>query len=169
MNEVKQMMHNDDSSLVTETFPAIATCLPHRHPMLLLDAILSCSDETVEVRAKVDANAWYADGDGAMPAWIGIELMAQAIAAQIGLLAMRGNGRARPGVLLGSRSYVAHLTRFPRDASLLVRATELLRSDAGHGAYECTIMHGDECCAEGIIKVFQPDDFESFIGGSFSS
>ncbi|CAB3685022.1 hypothetical protein LMG24238_02796 [Paraburkholderia sediminicola] len=147
----------------------IETIIPHRGTMLLIDAVSAFSEEALSARATVHADAWYADTDGAMPAWIGIELMAQTIAAHVALLAMRGGGQARPGVLLGSRSYRALQPSFAGGAQLLVRATELLRSEEGHGAYECTIHHGDVCCAEAVIKVFQPRDFQSFIEGSFSS
>jgi predicted hotdog family 3-hydroxylacyl-ACP dehydratase len=147
----------------------IEAIIPHRGTMLLLDAVNAFDDTTLSARATVHGDAWYADADGAMPAWIGIELMAQAIAAHVALLAMRGGGQARPGVLLGSRSYRALQLSFPGGAQLLIRASELLRSEEGHGAYECTIHHGDVCCAEAVIKVFQPRDFQSFIEGSFSS
>lgn len=50
-----------------------------------------------------------------MPAWFGIELMAQAIAAHVGLLSMRDGNPARPGVLLGSRKYEAHTPAFAPD------------------------------------------------------
>ena|ERR1700761_554562 len=147
----------------------IEAIIPHRGTMLLLDAVTTFDDETLSARATVHADAWYADADGAMPAWIGIELMAQAIAAHVALLAMRAGGHARPGVLLGSRSYRALQGVFARGARLSIHATELLRSEEGHGAYECTIHHGDVACAEAVIKVFQPRDFQSFIEGSFSS
>ena len=147
----------------------IETIIPHRGTMLLIDAVNTFSEEALSARATVHADAWYADVDGAMPAWIGIELMAQTIAAHVALLAMRGGGQARPGVLLGLRSYRALQPSFAGGAQLLIHATELLRSEEGHGAYECTIHHGDVCCAEAVIKVFQPRDFQSFIEGSFSS
>ncbi|CAH2907314.1 MAG: 3-hydroxydecanoyl-[ACP] dehydratase (EC [uncultured Paraburkholderia sp.] len=115
----------------------IEAIIPHRGTMLLIDAVSAFSEETLSARATVHAGAWYADAQGAMPAWIGIELMAQAIAA--------------------------------RGAQLLIHVTELLRSEEGHGAYECTIHDGDMMCAEAVIKVFQPSNFQSFIEGSFSS
>jgi predicted hotdog family 3-hydroxylacyl-ACP dehydratase len=145
----------------------IEAIIPHRGTMLLLDGVNTFGEDTVSARATVRADAWYADAAGAMPAWIGIELMAQTIAAHVALLAMRG--RARPGVLLGSRSFRALQPSFAGGAQLLIQATELLRSEEGHGAYECTIHHGEVCCAEAVIKVFQPRDFQSFIEGSFSS
>jgi predicted hotdog family 3-hydroxylacyl-ACP dehydratase len=147
----------------------IEAIIPHRGTMLLIDAVTAFDEQTLSARATVHADAWYADAQGAMPAWIGIELMAQSIAAHVALLAMRGGGRARPGVLLGSRSYKALQPSFAGGAQLLIRATELLRSDEGHGAYECTIHHDDVCCAEAVIKVFQPSDFQSFIEGSVNS
>jgi predicted hotdog family 3-hydroxylacyl-ACP dehydratase len=147
----------------------IEAIIPHRGTMLLIDAVTAFDEQTLSARATVHADAWYADAQGAMPAWIGIELMAQSIAAHVALLAMRGGGRARPGVLLGSRSYKALQPAFAAGACLSIRVVELLRSEEGHGAYECTIHHGDVGCAEAVIKVFQPPDFQSFIEGSFSS
>jgi predicted hotdog family 3-hydroxylacyl-ACP dehydratase len=147
----------------------IEAIIPHRGTMLLIDAVDSFSDTMLSARASVDPKAWYADADGAMPAWIGIELMAQAIAAHVALLAMRGGGRARPGVLLGSRSYHALRPAFAAGAQLLIHVSELLRAEAGHGAYECTIHQDGVCCAEAVIKIFQPPDFQSFIEGSVSS
>jgi predicted hotdog family 3-hydroxylacyl-ACP dehydratase len=164
MDAMTQTLSTD--TLLRQPIEAI---LPHRGTMLLVDTVSAFSDATLCAHATVRADAWYADTDGAMPAWIGIELMAQAIAAHVALLAMRGGGRARPGVLLGSRSYKALVPAFASGAPLRIHVTELLRSEEGHGAYECTIHHDDVCCAEAVIKVFQPPDFQSFIEGSFSS
>lgn len=151
------------------TFPSIESILPHRGTMLLLDAVAICTDDLLLASASVDERAWYADAQGAMPAWIGIELMAQTIAAHVGLLAMRAGGTALPGVLLGSRRYIAKLPAFFGGTKLFVEAKVLLRSEGGYGAYECTIRQGQIECAEAVIKVFQPDDFQSFIEGSFQS
>jgi predicted hotdog family 3-hydroxylacyl-ACP dehydratase len=56
---------------------------------------------------------------------------------------------------------------------LRIEAKELLRGEEGHGAYECSIHHDQKhdsmCCAEAVIKVYQPADFQSFILGSFGS
>jgi predicted hotdog family 3-hydroxylacyl-ACP dehydratase len=147
----------------------IEAIIPHRGTMLLIDAVDSFSDTALRARASVDPHAWYAGADGAMPAWIGIELMAQAIAAHVALLAMRGGACARPGVLLGSRSYHALRPAFAVGAPLLVDVSELLRGEAGHGAYECTIHQDGVCCAQAVIKVYQPPDFQSLIEGSVSS
>lgn len=150
-------------------FPPVEDILPHGGTMRLVDEIVACDAESVAVLASVDPQAWYADAQGAMPAWLGIELMAQAIAAHVGLLAMRAGGRARPGVLLGASRYEAHHSAFAAGARLRIEAKELLKSEEGHGAYECTIATDDRCVAEAVVKVFQPADFHAFIEGSFRS
>ena len=150
-------------------FPAVDEVLPHRGTMRLVDEIVACSEEAVTVLASIDNQAWYADADGAMPAWIGIELMAQAIAAHVGLLAMRAGGRARPGVLLGASRCEALAPSCPRVARLRIAANEVLKSEEGHGAYECTIAADEHCVARAVVKVFQPNDFQAFIEGSFTS
>ncbi|SMG16846.1 ApeP family dehydratase [Paraburkholderia susongensis] len=149
----------------------IEAIIPHRGSMLLIDAVDAFDETTLSAHASVDPHAWYADADadGAMPAWIGIELMAQAIAAHIALLAIRNGGHARHGVLLGSRSYQALQPVFGSGARLSVHVSELLRGGEGHSAYECTIDAGGVRCAEAVIKVYQPPDFQSFIEGSISS
>jgi predicted hotdog family 3-hydroxylacyl-ACP dehydratase len=152
-----------------ETFPPVEEILPHRGTMLLVDAVLACDEESLIAQAHVQSDAWYANADGAMPAWIGIELMAQAIAAHVGLLAMRAGNKMRPGVLLGSRRYEAHLPAFSRDALLRIEVKELLRGEEGHGAYECIIQLDGVIGAEAVIKVFQPRDFQSFIEEGFRS
>ncbi|PMS19107.1 beta-hydroxyacyl-ACP dehydratase [Trinickia dabaoshanensis] len=150
-------------------FPPIEDVLPHRGTMRLVDEIVACSDDAVTVLASVAPEAWYADAHGAMPAWLGIELMAQAIAAHVGLNAMRAGGRARPGVLLGASRYEAHSPSFAAGARLRIEAKELLKSEQGHGAYDCTIADADRCLAQAVVKVFQPNDFQAFIEGSFRS
>ena len=113
-----------------EAFPPVEDILPHRGTMRLIDAVLACNDESLTAQAHVESDAWYANADGAMPAWIGIELMAQAIAAHVGLLEMRAGNKMRPGVLLGSHRYEAHIPAFARDALLRIEVKELLRGDA---------------------------------------
>jgi len=161
--------HGTAAGASQTAFPPVEAILPHRGTMLLIDAVLSCDDHALSAEAGVRSDAWYADADGAMPAWIGIELMAQTVAAHISLLAMRAGGRARPGVLLGTRSYAALRSAFPAGARLVIEGHELLRGEEGHSAYECTIEHDGVRWAEAVIKVFQPTDFQTFIEGSSSS
>ena len=156
----------------TAPIAPIESILPHRGTMLLLASVDSWDEECLAAVAHVDPAAWYADADGNMPAWIGIELMAQAIAAHVGLLQTRAGLPARPGVLLGSRKVQASVPAFEHGQPLRIEARELLRVAEGHGAYECTISAGGpegQTLANAVIKVYQPTDFQAFIEGSFTA
>lgn len=157
----------NESLKIAETFPPIEQIIPHRGTMLLLDSVSAHGDVTLTAHAYVRADAWYADENGAMPAWIGIELMAQAIAAHVGLQSMRAGEGVRPGVLLGTRRYEALVPAFESGARLTITVEEVLRSEEGHGAYTCAIEAHGARCAEATVKVFQPRNFQTFIEEAF--
>jgi len=145
------------------TFSAIEDLLPHRGAMLLLDSVVSADERSIVANATVREAAWYLDEQGGMPAWIGIELMAQAVAAHAGL---RGRLEGKPpgrGVLLGCRAYRARVPRAPAGAVLKVSAKMTLVDESGFGAYDCMIEHGAAEFAAATLKVFVPGDFEAFM------
>lgn len=143
--------------------PTIDDLLPQRGIMRLLDEVESWRAEGIVVRAHCDDAAWYAEGSGGMPSWLGIEMMAQAIAAHVNLLSRAPGQPIRRGVLIGTRSYRADPTRFTGGTRLTVRADVVFRDESGLGAYDCTITSGRDILAEATIKVFEPDDFEQFV------
>jgi predicted hotdog family 3-hydroxylacyl-ACP dehydratase len=150
-------------------FPPIDALLPHRGTMQLLTRVLAYGEETLSAEARVDATAWYADADGAMPAWIGIELMAQAIAAHVALRSRLEGKPVQPGVLLGARRLDVAVQAFAPDTALCVEVRETIKVDGGHGAYDCAIRTSapdSPALATAIVKVYQPDNFEQFMQGS---
>ena len=72
---------NEPSSL-----PAIETLLPHQAPMLLLDRLCAADAQQARCETRIGArHALLLDGEGNLPGWVGIELMAQTIAAWAGM------------------------------------------------------------------------------------
>ena len=148
---------------MTQSFPPIEELLPHRGTMLLLDRVFSENEKSIVAGTTVPEAAWYLDEQGGMPAWIGIELMAQAIAAHA---ALRGRLNGKPpkrGVLLGCRAYRARTPRAPAGALLKVVANLTLFDESGLGAYDCSIESNSEEFAAATLKVFEPEDFEAFM------
>ncbi|MCE9640482.1 MAG: beta-hydroxyacyl-ACP dehydratase [Betaproteobacteria bacterium] len=144
-------------------FPDITSLLPHRGAMLLLDRVVAFDNDTVSVGCRVRANAWYSEAGGHMPAWIGLELMAQAVVAHVSLLA-RGNGLPpKEGVLLGTRTFRPVVPRFLLDAELVITAHRMFVDASGLGAYDCAILCGGDTVAHATLKVFEPADFRTFI------
>lgn len=144
-------------------FPPIESLVAHRENMLLIERVLTVSSQSIEVLARVDASAWFANFDGSMPGWVGIELMAQAVAAWAGLESWQRGDLPKQGFLLGTRSYVCKRSNFLAGAELRVTAVEVFRETNGLAAFDCKIEHSGETVAEASLKLFEPQDFASFM------
>jgi predicted hotdog family 3-hydroxylacyl-ACP dehydratase len=131
------------------------TLVAHRPPMLLLASVLETGPGTVKALARVDPGGWYADGEGAMPGWFGIELMAQTVAAFSGAL-MEAEGREpRTGYLLGTRAYLCSLPSFPAGAELVVDAKLQYSDELGLSAFQCRITLEGEEIATALLKTYE--------------
>jgi predicted hotdog family 3-hydroxylacyl-ACP dehydratase len=142
--------------------PPIEELLPHRFGMLLVDRIVAWDPDGATVSASPRADAWHAEAGG-MPSRIGIELMAQAIAAHVSLVAWSKGEPPKKGVLLGARSYRATLAHFPAGSALNVTATKAFSDEGGMGAYDAAIELDGAEVAKARILVFEPPDFEAFL------
>ncbi len=144
-----------------DTWPphAMDAWVPHRGPMNLLDGVAHCDADGIVARVRVPEQGLFLGADG-MPAWVGIEYMAQAVAAWSGARARAGGGSPRIGYLLGSRRYEARVPVFEIGAQLDVHAQCELRGDNGLGMFDCRIEAGGQVLATGRLSVFEPQDQE---------
>lgn len=146
------------------TFPPIEELLPHRGTMLLLDRVVDFSSEALVAEYSPQPKAWYADDTGSMPGWIGIELMAQAIAAHVALNKRQVGRPLKMGALLGTRSYtMSSPGSFPAGQCLRVHVHESFRDESGLAAYDCRIDSKSQALASATLKVYEPDDFGAFM------
>ncbi len=134
---------------------AMDAWVPHRGAMSLLDSVEHCDDLTIEVRLRVPADGLF-HGDDGVPAWVGIEYMAQAVAAWSGARARTGGGSPRIGYLLGSRRYEAAVPVFEVGAELRVFAQCELMAGNGLGMFDCRIEQDGRVLASGRLSVFEP-------------
>ena len=148
--------------------PPIESLIPHRASMLLLDRVVEASQNATVAEYTPRADAWYADAQGDMPAWMGIEVMAQAVAAHVGLNSQRAGRSPREGALLGMRRYAASQPAFAQGAVLRARAQLVFQDPAGLAAYDCTLECGGAEVARAQLKVYEPEDFEAFRQGALA-
>lgn len=142
-------------------FPlAAADVVPHSSRMLLLDTILSADGTSLTAQARVREDNPFAR-DGVVGAWIGVEYMAQAIAAFEGCRAREHGAGPKVGFLIGSRHYSCSAPVFPVGTSLEVRIVRQWE-EGGLGLFEGT-LRGGEITAEASISVFQPDNAREFL------
>lgn len=145
-------------------FPAITDLVPHRPPMVFLDAVTGFTPTTLTANYTPPAGHW--SGSAGMPSYLGIEMIAQAIAAHNSLLSRQTDASAPPslGVLLGTRRYEATASSFPAHLPLTIRIEEKVQDPQGFGAFEGTITDGDgRQLAKATVKVFRPADFRDYI------
>ena len=131
--------------------------VPHRPPLLLIDTVREADAERCVTWTRVDPAAWYADPDGAMPAWFGLELMAQTIAAFSGQRQRDPDQAPAFGYLLGTREYRCEAAAFPAGAVLEVEARVHYADDeSGLSAFACELRLDGAVLARAILKVYQP-------------
>ena len=141
----------------------LATLLPHRNDALLLDAITAVDAGHLQARLAVRTGTAFSDAQGSLPAWVGPEIMAQAIAAFSGQRSMRECGRpAAIGLLLGIRSYACTVADFRCGEMLLIDVRESSEDEAGRAVFDGTITRDGIVVASGRLTVFQPPD-DSFL------
>lgn len=146
------------------TLPGIDEVLPHAGAMRLLDTLLHADDQHAVARTCVRADSLFAAGDG-IPAWVGIEFMAQTIAAWAGARARRAGAAPNIGFLLGSRRYECDVASFPFGSVLTMTARVELIGDNGLGMFACTLALDGREVARANISVFQPADPRAFLEG----
>ena len=149
-----------------DKLPPIEELVPHRGTMLLLDRVVEFDPGRVVAEYSPRQGAWYVDEAGDMPAWFGIELMAQAVAAHVAMKKRLAGLPRKMGALLGTRSYEASVKSFVAGQVVRIGAQEVFRDDAGLAAYDCVIVRNAETLATSTLKVYEPEDFESFMRGS---
>lgn len=140
----------------------IAELIPHAGDMILIDEVLNCGDEDIETRLSVRPDGLFSQADGSLPAWVGVELMAQSIAAYAGCQARRSGLPVELGFLLGTRKFECNVESFPAGVELRIRALRSLQDDNGMGVFECH-LEGPGIHAEARLNVFRPPEVASYL------
>lgn len=148
-----------------EAFPPLERLLPQTGPMRLVDRILHHDAGTTRCAVDPAASALFLDARGRVPAWVGIEYMAQCAAAHGGLLAHQRGESPRPGLFVGSRRLVFRCDGFEPGRLLEVEA----RHAVGRGArlaFDCAVrLPGAETSlVEGRINVLLLQDLGAALG-----
>ena len=131
--------------------------------MLLLSELKGWGEDYVEVTVDHRQPSIFANADGCIPAWLGIEYMAQAIAVFAGIRAKQNNQPIRLGFLLGSRKYNALCSHFEANSQLLVKVTRIYMDDDNLVLFDCTISDGENTLATADVKAIQPDNIDDIL------
>jgi len=143
------------------TWP-LAELLPHAADMILIDRIDSCDDEQIHTCATVRPGGQFNRADGSLPAWMGLELMAQSVAAFVGYHA-RSQGRpVEMGFLLGTRRFECNVAQFPAGSELHIHALRSIEDESGMGVFECH-LRAQGIHASARLNVYRPPQAASYL------
>jgi predicted hotdog family 3-hydroxylacyl-ACP dehydratase len=144
----------------------IDSILPHVGRMRLLDELHDHGPEHVTCGVTIHAGALFCDGVHGVPAWVGLEYMAQTACAFSGVEEVLAGSRPSIGLLLGTRSYQCSAEWFPLGATLRIRAELLMRDEHNLVAFACTSHENDRLLARGDLKAYRPGNVLELLGGS---
>jgi predicted hotdog family 3-hydroxylacyl-ACP dehydratase len=139
----------------------IADVVPHGGAMSLLEHMIELDAERIVCTTTIRAGGLFNDADGGFPAWAGVELMAQSVAAWAGAQALNEQKPIRLGFLLGTRQYECNVDSFPVGSTLRIEAERAFHDESGMGSFACRIeAPGIEANAR--LSVFSPPDADLF-------
>lgn len=133
---------------------AIEELLPHAGRMMLLERVISFDEESMTAEVIVRDDGLFGES-GAVPAWLGIEYMAQTVAAHGGMMCKIAGRPLNLGFLLGTRRYHCNVDKFTAGTVLTVTVKRLIQ-DQGLGVFDCRIA-GAGVAVAAQLSVYQPD------------
>ncbi|MBU2711266.1 ApeP family dehydratase [Zooshikella harenae] len=148
----------------------ITQLIPHRQSMCLVDRVLAFADKTIVAEFTVDASNIFVVDEGYVPVWVGLEYMAQTIAAYTGLNHYLNHEPIKLGFLLGTRRLETQVEGFFPQSTYWVSATEIYEDNglsvfesilyqAQDGVNPCTEkLKDNEWLVRASVNAFQPDD-----------
>lgn len=147
------------------SYPRVADVLPHAGKMVLLTRILQHAADRTRCAVDItDASPFY-EPDSGVPAWVGIEYMAQCIAAHAGLRARLSGEPVKLGFLLGSRSVELRTAAFPPGQRLAVEAVHVWGKNALF-SFACSVNDSETglILVNAHLTVLRADSLDAFLG-----
>jgi predicted hotdog family 3-hydroxylacyl-ACP dehydratase len=135
--------------------PDFGSLVPHAKPMVLLDRVLWADQENLCAEVCIRSDSLFCTAEG-VGAWVGLEYMAQAVAAYAGYVAHLRGEAVRIGFLLGTRRYDCNRPFFYVGTRLQIHVKRVFQSENGMGSFECRIDDGPAQLASVTLTVYQP-------------
>jgi len=147
---------------------SVAELVPHAGPMVLIDEIVAFDDEGVRARTATRSDGLFAPrSEAGVPAWLGLEYLAQAIAAWSGYKELRAGRSIKPGLLVGTRSFTSNVGRIPAGTCLDVQASRVVAGKGAISVFEGRV-EGEGITQSTRIKVVLPEDIGPYLEGTDS-
>lgn len=135
-------------------FPPAAELIPHGPAAVFLDRVLARTEIDIECEVVPGTRDGDYREDGVIPAEMGIEYMAQAVAAYAGLSAS-AERRREVGYIIAVRSLQIRTRGFQLGQALIVRATREW-GESHLARFAASIERDGEILTSASLSVFRP-------------
>jgi predicted hotdog family 3-hydroxylacyl-ACP dehydratase len=138
--------------------------IPHRPPMVLIDTIHDFADDRVTTTTHITPQApFFRQEENGVPAWVGLEYMAQTAAVWIGLDDERCGREVEPAFLVSSRQFTASVPVFPAGETLYTQVqVHLVEQFIVVFNGRITNAEG-ELRAEALFTAYRPEDVRAYL------
>jgi len=140
--------------------------IPHRPPMRLIEELVEGGEDGVSTRVMIRRDSTFFNEQlKGVPAWVGLEYMAQTAAVWVGMDDLRHQRPVELGFLVSARQYQAKQPVFPLDSRLIVTVKRQFGEDA------IVVFNGDiraengEEFASAHFTAYRPDDVNAYLRG----
>lgn len=136
----------------------LADLIPHRESARLLDRVEHWDETHIVCSVTIGSDHPYLL-DGKVPAIVGMELMAQAVAAYVGMRRRASGAPPRIGYLVGARRLDLHVDGF-RPADLLSVTATPTWLDGRAGSFECRVDGEGVRLCDATLSVYEASSEE---------
>jgi predicted hotdog family 3-hydroxylacyl-ACP dehydratase len=135
-------------------FPDVGDIVPHSGPALLIDRVTHHDENETVCVAHIESTNQYVR-DGVADAALALELMAQTVAAHVGLQNRWSGAKPRAGYVVGVPKMKFYGGDYLREDVITIRV-RLSYHEGPVGRFDGVVMVGDMKRAEGTLTVFEP-------------
>lgn len=147
------------------TFPPLEQLLPHRQPMILLTRMVEATGTTAACEVDIGPATQFCDGES-VAAYVGIEYMAQAVAAFSGFHRHCDRQPIEVGFLISVPKFKSYSQSFRLGQTLRVEVAHVW-GERQLARFHCGIRDAQtgDLLQEAELSVFKPETLDTLVQG----
>ncbi|MFT2091831.1 3-hydroxylacyl-ACP dehydratase [Paraglaciecola sp. 2405UD69-4] len=143
---------------------AIEDVVPHAHPMILIEQLKEFSEDSATCLLEIrEQSNFYNPEKKSVPSYVGLEYLAQSIAAYANANKVQEGGEVALGFLVSARNFKAAVSEFTLGMQLETKVTKLFKEENGLSVFDCLIFCDEEQLIEAKINVYEPENPELYL------